>query len=152
MQGTFFSNSCTALTAARNGSASILALLEAVVLDPGVDWIAAKRAAAASRGLDSAMALKLWLTHLQELLPNRLKKLSLLWSDHGAVMLRALEAVERIAILESEARKASEAADRYFRPSAARVCLLFSLFLSVACAGANRALKGCVVRAGCSRS
>lgn len=54
-----------ALSAARRGASTISALLEAVVLDPSLDWIAAKRAAAAHKHLDSAMALNLWTAHLQ---------------------------------------------------------------------------------------
>lgn len=54
-----------ALSAARRGASTITALLEAVLLDPSLDWIAANRAAAAHRQLDSAMALNLWSAHLQ---------------------------------------------------------------------------------------
>ena len=54
-----------ALSAARRGASTITALLEAVLLDPSLDWISANRAAAAHRHLDSAMALSLWTAHLQ---------------------------------------------------------------------------------------
>lgn len=75
MQGTFTSHACTTLAAVRAGSSTLTALVDTIVLDPSVDWIATKRAAAAARGLDSAMALRLWLTHLEETLPQQFSRL-----------------------------------------------------------------------------
>lgn len=103
LQGSFTSDAATALSAARHGSSTITALLDAVVLDPSVDWIAAKRAAAADKRLDAAMALNLWLAHLQELLPERLQRISEMWETHGAAALTALQSVRDASNLEQEA-------------------------------------------------
>jgi hypothetical protein len=91
------------LAAARAGSSTLTALIETVVLDPAVDWIAAKRAAAADRGLDSAMALRLWLSHLQETLPDQFERLSELTAQVAPV-LEMVEEVGGAAALAETAR------------------------------------------------
>eukprot|EP00892_Ulva_mutabilis_P006374 jgi/Ulvmu1/4108/UM019_0087.1 len=108
-QGAFSSDAATALAAARGGSSTITALLDAVVLDPSVDWIAAKRAAAADKRLDSAMALNLWLAHMQELLPVRLQRMIEVWRAHGAAALTALQSVREATELELDASQKLEA-------------------------------------------
>lgn len=113
MQGSFSSDAATALAAARSGSSTITALLDAVVLDPSVDWIAAKRAAAADKRLDSAMALSLWLAHMQELLPVRLQRMSEVWHAHGGSALTALQSVREATELEQDARTKLDAVQSY---------------------------------------
>lgn len=113
MQGSFSSDAAIALAAARSGSSTITALLDAVVLDPSVDWIAAKRAAAADKRLDSAMALNLWLAHMQELLPARLQRMSEAWHSHGAAALTALQSVREATDLEQDSRTKLEAGQSY---------------------------------------
>lgn len=116
MQGSFSSDAATALAAVRSGSSTITALLDAVVLDPSVDWIAAKRAAAADKRLDSAMALNLWLAHMQELLPVRLQRISEVWHAHGGSALTALQSVCEATDLELDARTKLDAVKSYEPP------------------------------------
>jgi hypothetical protein len=93
------------------------------VLDPSLDWLAAKRAAAAHKHLDGAMALTLWLAHLTELLPAPVERLAGLWAEHGADVVQALGAIQAAAAVEAAAKQSGEAADSYAPPHSPRGAL-----------------------------